>query len=170
MLRRSSLIAAVVASLATAIAAQSRPPMTEILDTYSQGRLRRGRPRRRPPSTTSARCACSLCRTSGWISSDPALATEAGAPPPRRSSLELTHARLETDWGRLSDLIEFTCAQPCAPPARHRLELAWHRASIALASRARARLWLLGEYAPAAASDRRAAAGHEKQTRSPRRI
>jgi tetratricopeptide (TPR) repeat protein len=60
--------------------------------------------------------------------------------------LEVTAARLETDWGRFADLIEWTCVQlrTTAPPAE--FERAWHAASHALAGRARAREWLLGEY------------------------
>jgi tetratricopeptide (TPR) repeat protein len=59
--------------------------------------------------------------------------------------LELAHARLETDWARLSDLIEFFCQQLRAGDARE-FEMAWQRASVALASRARERIWLLGDY------------------------
>jgi len=82
-----------------------------------------------------------------WINADPEKAAA------RRAAaagfiVELAAARLETDWGRLSDLIEFTCAQllraggPATP-----FERSWHLATTALAGRARARLWLLGEYA-----------------------
>ena len=79
--------------------------------------------------------------------------------------LELTHARLETDWGRLSDLIEFTCAglRTAGPPSP--FELAWHRASIALASRGRARLWLLGEYAALPHQRRRPPTAHDPHPR-----
>jgi tetratricopeptide (TPR) repeat protein len=62
--------------------------------------------------------------------------------------VELTGARLESDWGRLADLIEFTCAQILranGPPTP--FERAWHMATHALAGRARARVWLLGEFA-----------------------
>jgi tetratricopeptide (TPR) repeat protein len=60
--------------------------------------------------------------------------------------LELTHARLESDWGRFIDLIEFVCTDLRLAQQSTPFERAWHQASIALASRARARLWLLGEY------------------------
>jgi len=81
-----------------------------------------------------------------WIAGDPSRAAN------RRAAaagflLELTAARLEADWGRLSDLVEFTCAQLRLSGAPTPFERAWDEASIALASRARARLWLLGEYA-----------------------
>lgn len=81
-------------------------------------------------------------QTPGWIGNDPA----------RRAAVagfvvELAAARLEDDWGRLSDLIEWTCAQllRTGPPAE--FERRWHMATIALAGRARTRLWLLGPYA-----------------------
>jgi tetratricopeptide (TPR) repeat protein len=82
-----------------------------------------------------------------WIQADPANADQRRAAA-AAFLVELTSARLETDWGRLSDLIEFTCAQilrPAGPPTE--FERTWHMATHALAGRARARLWLLGEYA-----------------------
>lgn len=82
-----------------------------------------------------------------WIEADPANAAKRRAAA-AAFLVELSGARLESDWGRLSDLIEFTCAQilrPAGPPTE--FERAWHMATHALAGRARARLWLLGEYA-----------------------
>ena len=86
-------------------------------------------------------------QTPGWIAGDAANAGQ------RRAAVagflvELTAARLESDWGRLSDLIEWTCAQilrPSGPPTP--FERSWHMATTALAGRARTRLWLLGPYA-----------------------
>ena len=78
-----------------------------------------------------------------WLKSDPARVD-------RRSGvaaaflLEVTAARLESDWGRLSDLIEWTCVQLRATATPTEFERAWHAASHALAGRARARQWLLG--------------------------
>src|SRR5687768_9481077 len=85
--------------------------------------------------------------TAAWINADPANAAE------RRAAVagflvELAGARLESDWGRLSDLIEWTCAQILragGPPTA--FERSWHMATTALAGRARGRLWLLGPYA-----------------------
>jgi tetratricopeptide (TPR) repeat protein len=85
--------------------------------------------------------------TPAWINADPAQAAE------RRAAVagflvELAAARLESDWGRLSDLIEWTCAQVLragGPPTA--FERSWHMATTALAGRARGRLWLLGPYA-----------------------
>lgn len=83
----------------------------------------------------------------GWIAADPANAAK------RRAAaagfiVELTAARLESDWGRLSDLLEWTCAQILRPSgAPTPFERSWHLATTALAGRARARLWLLGPFA-----------------------
>jgi tetratricopeptide (TPR) repeat protein len=79
-----------------------------------------------------------------WIASDPARAAGRRAAA-AAFVLELTHARLETDYGRLIDLVEWMCGQLRAHEASL-FEVAWHRASIAVASRARSRLWLLGEF------------------------
>jgi tetratricopeptide (TPR) repeat protein len=83
----------------------------------------------------------------GWIQAHPADA-EGRARAAAAFLVELTAARLESDWGRLADVIEFTCAQILragGPPTR--FERAWHLATHALAGRARARVWLLGEFA-----------------------
>ena len=84
--------------------------------------------------------------TPGWIAGDPATADA------RRAAVagfvaELAGARLEDDWGRLSDLIEWTCAHilRAGPPTE--FERRWHMATTALAGRARVRVWLLGPYA-----------------------
>jgi len=82
----------------------------------------------------------------GWIRSEPDR-MEARRAAAASFLLEASQARLESDWGRLADLIEFTCADLRAGRPPSEFELAWHRASIALAGRARARLWLLGEFA-----------------------
>ena len=79
-----------------------------------------------------------------WINADPANAEK------RRAAVaafvvELAAARQETDWGRLSDLIEWTCTQvlrASGPPTA--FERSWHMATTALAGRARVRVWLLG--------------------------
>jgi hypothetical protein len=82
-----------------------------------------------------------------WVVAEPANAAK------RRAAaagfiVELTAARLESDWGRLSDLLEWTCAQvlrPAGTPTE--FERAWHMSTTALAGRARARVWLLGPFA-----------------------
>jgi tetratricopeptide (TPR) repeat protein len=84
--------------------------------------------------------------TPRWVNADPTRA-EARSAAAAAFLLELTAARLESDWGRFADLIEYTCLQlrTTGPPTA--FERAWHAASHALAGRARARVWLLGEYA-----------------------
>jgi hypothetical protein len=75
----------------------------------------------------------------------------AGDDPVRRRRaaaafvLELTRVRLESDWGSLRDLVEWTCAELRAAGAPDDFERAWHEASLALAGRARDRVWLLGD-------------------------
>lgn len=81
-----------------------------------------------------------------WISQDPARVEERSAAA-AAFLLEVVGARLETDWGRFADLIEWTCVRlrQSGPPTE--FERAWHAASHALAGRARTRIWLLGEAA-----------------------
>lgn len=79
-----------------------------------------------------------------WVNQDPARIEARGAVA-AAFLLEVAGARLETDWGRFADLIEWTCMQlrKTGPPTE--FERRWHAASHALAGRARTRLWLLGE-------------------------
>ena len=79
-----------------------------------------------------------------WVAADPAQ-TERRRAVAAAFLVELARARLESDYNRLSDVIEFMCGQMrlAGPPTA--FERAWYVATVALASRARARLWLLGE-------------------------
>jgi tetratricopeptide (TPR) repeat protein len=146
MTRAGVVLAVFAASAAALRAGQAPPSITALITSYAEGR--------HDETVAQAAAIADLGplrrryvqEVPVWIASDAALA------PQRRAAaaallLELAHARLETDWGRLTDLVEFTCAglRAAGPPAP--FELAWHRASIALAGRARMRLWLLGEYA-----------------------
>ena len=79
-----------------------------------------------------------------WVTADPSQ-REARSSAVAAFLLEVTAARLESDWGRFSDLIEWTCVQLRTTGQPTPFERAWHVASHALAGRARARLWLLGE-------------------------
>ena len=71
-----------------------------------------------------------------WVNADPAR-IEARSAVVAAFLLEVTAARLESDWGRFADLIEWTCVQlrTTGPPTE--FERAWHAASHALAGRAR---------------------------------
>ncbi len=80
-----------------------------------------------------------------WVNADPAKIAERGNAA-AAFLLEVTAARLESDWGRFSDLIEWTCVQLRANATPTPFEQSWHAASHALAGRARARQWLLGQY------------------------
>jgi tetratricopeptide (TPR) repeat protein len=86
--------------------------------------------------------------TPAWIAADPAH-VESRRAVVAAFLLELTALRLESDWGRFSDLIEWQCLQmrTANPTTPTEFERAWHAASHALAGRARARQWLLGEFA-----------------------
>jgi len=80
-----------------------------------------------------------------WVNADPA-GIDRRRGVAAAFLLEVTAARLESDWGRFSDLIEWTCVQLRATAKPTEFERAWHAASHALAGRARARQWLLGLY------------------------
>lgn len=95
-----------------------------------------------------------------WVSADPAR-IEARSAAVAAFLLEVTAARLESDWGRFSDLIEWTCVQlrKTGPPTE--FERAWHAASHALAGRSRNQTWMLGEDARLA---------HQKAPEQPRSV
>jgi tetratricopeptide (TPR) repeat protein len=78
-----------------------------------------------------------------WVNAEPAQ-TELRRAAAAAFLLELTAARLESDWGRFADLIEWTCVQLRTTAKPTEFERTWHAASHALAGRARARQWLLG--------------------------
>jgi tetratricopeptide (TPR) repeat protein len=78
-----------------------------------------------------------------WVNAEPAR-IEARSAAAAGFLLEVTAARLESDWGRFSDLIEWTCVQLRTTATPTKFERAWHAASHALAGRARDQEWLLG--------------------------
>lgn len=140
---RAVLLAVLLAGTTASVSArQAELEIAEWLDRYLAGqfdaavRLAAATPdvevlRRRLPDAAR-----------DWMAREPAQSKE------RRAAvagfiLELTHARLETDWGRLRDLVEWACDQLRRPGPSDRFERAWDEASIALASRARDRQWLL---------------------------
>ena len=121
--------------------------LTGLLDTYYQGNYDQAVARAAALQDLGPLRLRFVQDTPAWIHADPANVAE------RRAAVagflvELTGARLESDWGRLSDLIEWTCAQilrTSGPPTA--FERSWHMATTALAGRARVRVWLLGPYA-----------------------
>jgi tetratricopeptide (TPR) repeat protein len=142
------LIAAVVcAGLTLSIRAQSHVNLTSLLQAYAEGRHDEAVSKAAALKDLGPPRLQFVQQTPGWIASDPARA-EARRTAVAGFIVELAEARIEDDWGRLSDLIEWTCAQilrASGPPTE--FERKWHMATTALAGRARTRLWLLGPYA-----------------------
>jgi tetratricopeptide (TPR) repeat protein len=128
--------------------AQSGPvDVTALLDAYYQGRYDEAIAKATALPDLGPLRLQFVQRTPAWINADPA-----GADARRAAVagfvVELAGARMESDWGRLSDLIEWTCSQllrASGPPTA--FERSWHMATTALAGRARVRVWLLGPYA-----------------------
>jgi tetratricopeptide (TPR) repeat protein len=120
------------------------PSLRDLLTAYAEGRYEE--------SVSSAAAVEDLGpirlqfvqEVPGWIGSEPEVAERKRAFA-AAFLLELAHARLESDWRRLIDLVEWTCVQLRAG-VDPEFERSWYRASVALASRARERTWLLGDY------------------------
>jgi len=147
-MRFLATIAAVCAVGAIGTRAQTATvDLTAILDTYYQGSYDEavaGATALPDPGPLRLQF---VQRTPAWIAADPANAGKRRAVV-AAFLVELAAARQETDWGRLSDLIEWTCTHVLragGPPAA--FERSWHLATTALAGRARVRVWLLGPYA-----------------------
>ncbi len=121
--------------------------LTALLDTYYQGRYDEAVAKATALSDLGPLRLQFVQGTPAWIHADPANA-ETRRAAVAAFVVELAAARQETDWGRLSDLIEWTCTQVLragGPPTS--FERSWHMATTALAGRARVRVWLLGPYA-----------------------
>jgi tetratricopeptide (TPR) repeat protein len=147
MVRIAIAVVVLLVALMAPVGTQgNRSDLIALIDIYSQGRY--------DEAVTKAAAVPDLGPlrlrfvqdTPVWVSAD------AGRAEARRAAVaaflvELTAARLESDWGRFSDLIEWTCLQmrTAGPPTE--FERAWHAASHSLAGRGRTRQWLLGEYA-----------------------
>jgi tetratricopeptide (TPR) repeat protein len=117
-----------------------------LLDTYYQGRYDEAVAKAASLSDLGPLRLRFVQDTPAWIGADSANLER------RRAAaagflVELAEARLESDWGRFSDLIEWTCAQVLRSGPPSEFERRWHLATTALAGRARTRLWLLGPYA-----------------------
>ena len=162
---------AIAAVLMIGVEAQPPPPLTALIASYADGHYEEAVRQVAAIEDLGPFRLRYVQDIPNWIRSDPAKATV------RRQAaaaflLELTYARLESDWNRLADLIEFTCAalRDAGPPDR--FELAWDRASMALAGRARARLWLLGEFAqlPHQPPRKRPAQNPKEPSPSPRHL
>ena len=145
-MRRLPLAVVIAALLLTGVKAQQPPSVTTLITSYAEGHYDEAVREVAKVEDLGPFRLRYVQDVPNWVRSDPSKATvrrEAAAA----FLLELTYARLESDWTRLADLIEFTCAALRDAGPADSFELAWDRASMALAGRARARLWLLGEYA-----------------------
>lgn len=140
------LIAAALAVLVVPELGAQAIDVTGLLDTYALGRYDEAVDRATALPDLGPFRLRFVQDTPAWVNADPAR-REGRRAAVAAFLLELTAARIDSDWGRLSDLIEWTCVQlrSAGPPGE--FERAWHGASHALAGRARARVWLLGEYA-----------------------
>jgi tetratricopeptide (TPR) repeat protein len=147
-MRRVIAIASVVAACGVALGARQAAPLDlrAILDTYARGDYDAAVAKATGIADLGPLRLRFVQDTPVWVNADPARA-EARRAAVASFLLELTAARLESDWGRFSDLIEWTCVQLRTAGPATEFERAWHSASHALAGRARARLWLLGAYA-----------------------
>jgi tetratricopeptide (TPR) repeat protein len=138
---------AVFAWLAWPVASQTGAiDVIALLDSYAAGQYDQAVVRAAAAKDLGPLRLQFVQQTAGWIAADPANA-EARRAAVAAFIVELAAARLEDDWGRLSDLIEWTCAQILRVSAPTEFERRWHMATTALAGRARTRLWLLGPYA-----------------------
>ena len=147
MARTSVMTVICMLAAVTASAQNSTVNLLGLLDTYAAGRHDEAIAKAAALPDLGPLRLQFVQQTQPWINADPATSAH------RRAAVagfvvELAAARLESDWGRLSDLIEWTCAQilrASGPPTA--FERSWHMATTALAGRARVRLWLLGPYA-----------------------
>jgi tetratricopeptide (TPR) repeat protein len=141
-----TVVALLVALMAPVGTQGNGADLISLIDIYSQGRYDEAVAKAAAiPDLGSVRLRF-VQDTPLWVNADPKRIEARGAAV-AAFLLELTAARLESDWGRFGDLIEWTCLQmrTTGPPTE--FERTWHAASHALAGRGRTRVWLLGEYA-----------------------
>ena len=146
-MRLVACLAGLVACATLTAGAQGNASLASLLESYYNGDYDGAVTRAASISDLGPLRLRFVQDTPSWIAADPANADR------RRAAVagflvELAGARLEADWGRLSDLIEWTCTQllrASGPPTA--FERSWHMATTALAGRARVRVWLLGPYA-----------------------
>ena len=169
-MNRTTLLSALVVATAVALSANTQTPqVTDFIDAYFQGRYDEAVKRAAAVEDLGPLRLRVVQDVPVWIRADPAL-TEQRRAAAAAFLLELTHARLESDWGRLVDLVEFMCVELRAGTPSPSFERAWHRASVALAGRARARLWLLGEFAQLPHQPARRPTAESSPTVSPKHL
>jgi hypothetical protein len=119
---------AIALTTATVLTAWAQVPnLTDLLDTYHKGGYEEAVRRAAAIEDLGPLRLRFVQEVPVWIRAEPAQIEQRRAAA-AAFLLELTHARLETDWGRLADLIEFTCADLRAGQPSKAFELAWHRA------------------------------------------
>jgi len=144
MTRAAAALLALTAAATAVPGAAPSVPVTTLFETYLQGKQSEAVRQAAALDDLGPFRVQFIRDTPAWVGTGP-------DGPRRRAAaasflLETTYARMDEDWGRLTDLIEWTCEQLRAGPPTP-FERAWDNASIALAGRARARVWLLGEFA-----------------------
>ena len=144
MVQRACAVIALIALFASPGGTQDgRLDMAALLDTYDQGRYDEAVAKAAALPDLGPFRVRFVQQSPVWVNADPARIERRSAAA-AAFLLELTAARLESDWGRFSDLIEWTCVQLRTTATPTEFERAWHAASHALAGRARARQWMLG--------------------------
>jgi tetratricopeptide (TPR) repeat protein len=146
-MRYAALVVAFCVLIATQATGQGGSVnLTDLLDTYYRGNFDEAVAKAAALTDLGPLRLRFVQDTPGWINADTANANRRRAAAAAFLA-ELTGTRLESDWGRLSDLIEWTCTQILRTGPPTEFERQWHLATTALAGRARTRLWLLGPYA-----------------------
>jgi len=144
MTRAAAAFLALTAAAAAVPGAAPSPPVTALFETYLEGRQAEAVRQAAALDDLGPFRVQFIRDTPAWIGAGPDASRRRAAAA--AFLLEVTHARMDEDWGRLTDLIEWTCEQLRAGPPTP-FERAWDVASVSLAGRARARVWLLGEFA-----------------------
>jgi tetratricopeptide (TPR) repeat protein len=141
-----ALLIALAAAMALTPAARTQGgaiDVTALLDTYERGRYDEAVARTAAIADLGPFRLRFVQDSPVWVNADPARSERRRAVA-AAFLLEVTAGRLEADWGRFADLIEWTCVQFRTTAQPTPFERSWHTASHALAGRARAREWLLG--------------------------
>src|SRR5262245_46158565 len=108
MARAGIVIAIGCLWLAAPHATQGTPSLTDLLDTYSQGRYDEALAQSAAITDLGRFRLRYIQDVPVWIQSDSANAGKRGAAA-AAFLLELAHERLESDWHRFADLIEAVC-------------------------------------------------------------
>ena len=147
MTRTSFATAALLLTLSATVAPSAgrlqEPSTADVLDRYAAGRVQEAVMAVATIPNLTLFTARYPSEALAWVG------TGDDAVRRRRAAatfvLELTRSRLDSDWRLLRDIMEWTCADLRAAGPADDFERAWHDAALALAGRARDRIWLLGD-------------------------